>query len=91
MARIISDGSFSEFVGIDRTLAIVKGDRLSLAIGDAAPVVLDPNTEPIHFRGDTPTSARLLAGEITDLNVMTRRGPLRTSAAVHPRTDALRL
>jgi len=74
MARVASDGPFSEFVGIDRTLAIVKGHGLSLAIGDAAPVVLDCNSEPIPFPGDTPTSARLLAGEITDLNVMTRRG-----------------
>jgi uncharacterized protein len=73
-ARVASDGPFSEFAGIDRTLAVVKGDGLSLTIGDAAPVVLDSNSEPIHFPGDTPTSARLLAGEIIDLNVMTRRG-----------------
>jgi environmental stress-induced protein Ves len=32
------------------------------------------NSQPIRFAGDTPTSARLLAGEIIDLNVMTRRG-----------------
>jgi environmental stress-induced protein Ves len=74
MARVASDGPFSEFAGIDRTLAILKGDGLTLTIGDAAPVVLDQNSEPIHFPGDTPTSARLLAGEIIDLNVMTRRG-----------------
>ena len=29
---------------------------------------------PVSFGGETPTSAQLLAGEITDLNVMTRRG-----------------
>lgn len=74
MARVASDGPFSEFAGIDRTLAILKGDGLRLAIGDAAPVVLDQNSEPIRFPGDAPTSARLLAGEIIDLNVMTRRG-----------------
>ena len=74
MARVASDGPFSEFPGIDRTLAILKGRGLSLAIGDAAPVVLDQNSEPIRFPGATPTSARLLAGEIIDLNVMTRHG-----------------
>jgi hypothetical protein len=74
MAHVASDGPFSEFSGIDRTLAVVKGDRLSLAIGDATPVVLDRDSEPIRFGGDTPTLARLLAGEIIDLNVMTRRG-----------------
>lgn len=73
MARVASDGPFSEFAGIDRTLAVIKGDGLSLAIGNAAPVVLDGNSEPVHFPGETPTSARLLAGEIIDLNVMTRR------------------
>ena len=74
MARVASDGPFSEFANIDRTLAILKGHGLSLAIGGAAPVMLDQNSEPIRFPGDMPTSARLLAGEIIDLNVMTRRG-----------------
>lgn len=74
MARVASDGPFSEFAGIDRTLAVLEGNGLSLTVGDATPVVVDRNSEPIHFPGDTPTSARLLAGEIIDLNVMTRRG-----------------
>lgn len=74
MARVASDGPFSEFAGIDRTLAIVEGDGMALTIGGAAPVALDCNSEPIRFAGDTPTSARLTAGEIIDLNVMTRRG-----------------
>jgi environmental stress-induced protein Ves len=73
MARIASDGPFSEFAGTDRTLAILKGNGMTLAIGDAAPVLLDRNSEPLRFPGDTPTSARLSAGEIIDLNVMTRR------------------
>lgn len=73
MARVAADGPFSRFTGIDRTLAVVEGEGLSLTIGDAAPVVLDRNSEPIRFSGDTPTTARLLAGEIIDLNVMTRR------------------
>jgi environmental stress-induced protein Ves len=74
MARVASDGPFSEFAGIDRTLGVVKGGGLSLTVGDAAPVLLDRNSEPIHFAGDALTSARLLAGNIIDLNVMTRRG-----------------
>jgi HutD len=69
-----SDEPFSEFAGIDRTLAVVKGGGLSLTIGDTAPVVLDRNSEPMQFPGDAPTSARLIAGDIIDLNVMTRRG-----------------
>jgi uncharacterized protein len=74
MARIASDGPFSEFSCIDRTLAVVSGNGLALTIGNAATVALDPTSDPIRFAGDVPTSARLVAGEIVDLNVMTRRG-----------------
>ena len=35
MARVASDGPFSEFPGIDRTLAVVKGSGLVLTIGDS--------------------------------------------------------
>jgi len=74
MARVASDGPFSDFAGIDRTLAIVQGNGLVLTIGDQAPVTLSSGTDPVHFPGDTPTSARPTEGDITDLNVMTRRG-----------------
>lgn len=74
MARVASDGPFSEFAGIDRTLAVVSGSGMALMIGNAAAVVVDRNSGPIRFAGDTSTSAKLLAGEIIDLNVMTQRG-----------------
>jgi uncharacterized protein len=73
MARVGTDGPFSEFAGIERTLAVLKGSGLLLTIDDSAPITLDHTSDPISFRGDAKTSARLLAGEITDLNVMTRR------------------
>ena len=73
MARVASDGPFSSFPGIDRTLAIVKGNGMILTIGSNAPVMLSSGTEPASFAGDTPTSARLTNGEIIDLNIMTRR------------------
>ena len=74
MAQVATDGPFSSFPGIDRTLAVIRGDGMELMIGDQRPVVLGCGTDPLSFPGDTPTTARLLAGEITDLNVMTRRG-----------------
>ena len=77
MARVASDGPFSDFAGIDRTLAVVKGNGLMLKIGDNAPVTLSSGADPVSFSGDTPTSARLTEGEITDLNIMTRRGRFR--------------
>jgi hypothetical protein len=73
MAHVASDGPFSVFPGIDRTLAIVKGEGLMLTIGDDAPRMLDPGSDPISFPGDVPVSARLTKREIADLNVMTRR------------------
>lgn len=73
MARVASDGPFSEFPGIDRTLAVISGNGLRLSIDGKPPVTLDRGSDPIQFPGDVATSARLLCGEITDLNVMSRR------------------
>ncbi len=72
-ARVASDGPFSEFPGIDRTLAVITGHGLALTIGDAAPVTCGRDSEPVSFAGDIATSAKLTSGAITDLNVMTRR------------------
>ena len=74
MARVATDGPFSMFDGIDRTLTVIEGDGMELTIGDRPALVLGNESEPLSFPGDTPTTARLLAGVITDLNVMTRRG-----------------
>ena len=74
MAQVASDGPFSNFPGIDRTLAVIRGDGMELTIGDQTAVVLGCKSAPLGFPGDAPATARLLAGEITDLNVMTRRG-----------------
>ncbi|QOZ29928.1 HutD family protein [Bradyrhizobium sp. CCBAU 51753] len=73
MARFASDGPFSQFAGIDRSLAVTRGRGMALTIGDCPELVLDDISEPVRFAGDTPTSARLLAGPIVDFNVMTRR------------------
>lgn len=74
MAQVASDGPFSDFRGIDRTLAVIKGNGLVLTIGSNAPLTLSSGAGPVSFPGDVPTSARLTDGEIADLNVMTRRG-----------------
>ena len=73
MAHVAAYGPFSAFPGIDRTLAVVKGSGLVLTIGAGAPVTLACGSDPISFAGDIATSARLIGGEIVDLNVMTRR------------------
>ncbi len=73
VARIASNGSFSEFPGLDRSIAVVNGRGLSLAVGDAAPVRLRRGSEPFRFRGDALTSAILATAEVSVLNIMTRR------------------
>ncbi|MET0281866.1 MAG: HutD family protein [Steroidobacteraceae bacterium] len=74
MAVVASDGPFSSFPGIDRTLSIVDGAGLLLDTGaESGPVTLTAHTAPLHFAADVPTSATLIAGTVTDLNVMTRR------------------
>ncbi|RCS25918.1 HutD family protein [Phyllobacterium salinisoli] len=74
MAKVASDGPFSHFPGIDRTLAILDGNGLELAFGNANRVFLDADTDPLPFPADIAVDARLSNGLVTDLNVMTRRG-----------------
>ncbi|OSQ36811.1 hypothetical protein TMES_17060 [Thalassospira mesophila] len=73
MATVASDGPFSSFSGIDRTLSILQGAGMMLTIGDEGPVTLTPGAQPFAFPADVATSAILINDVITDLNVMTRR------------------
>lgn len=72
MASVTSSGPFSAFPGIDRTLTVLTGAGLVLAIGTDEAEVLLPG-RPFAFPGDVPTHAALVDGPISDLNVMTRR------------------
>lgn len=73
MAPVVSDGAFSTFEGIDRTLSILTGESILLSVEGKTAVVLGSDSAPFSFRGDARTVASLKAGPITDLNVMTRR------------------
>nr|WP_245413978.1 HutD family protein [Fulvimarina endophytica] len=74
MARVESDGPFSAFPGVDRTLAILEGEGMELDIDGFGRHRLTPETAPFTFPADAATEASLLGGPITDLNVMARRG-----------------
>lgn len=74
MATVASDGPFSTFAGIDRTLTVLEGDGIVLEVEGRDAATLTPASGPFRFPGDTATSGRLVGGSITDLNVMTRRG-----------------
>ncbi|RUM06503.1 HutD/Ves family protein [Rhizobium chutanense] len=76
MATVATDGPFSIFPGIDRTLAILDGNGMVLDIEGSAPVLLTTASDPLAFPADIPVAASLQDGAITDLNVMTRRDGL---------------
>lgn len=74
LARVATDGPFSAFPGVDRTLTILDGEGLELAVGAGPPIRLTSASAPFAFPADAASTGRLLAGPVTDLNVMTRRG-----------------
>jgi environmental stress-induced protein Ves len=74
MARVETDGPFSAFPGIDRTLAILEGEGVRLSVEGEPAVTLTNKSSPHAFRADVETSATLVGGPILDLNVMSRRG-----------------
>lgn len=74
MARVETAGPFSLFPGIDRTLAVLEGQSLTLEIAGRNPVRLDQDSAPYAFPADVATFGTPDAGGILDLNVMTRRG-----------------
>jgi uncharacterized protein len=76
MAVVASDGPFSSFLGVDRTLTILDGDGLRLVV-DHAVHELTRASAPLAFPADAPTTATLIGGTVTDMNVMTRRAGFR--------------
>ncbi len=74
MATVAADGPFSSFENIDRILTVLDGAGMDLEVAGTAPVRLTDTSAPFSFPGDAATSAKLVAGAITDLNVMVRRG-----------------
>ena len=76
-AEVSTDGPFSHFNQVDRTLAILSGDGLILHSDSeqshAQSIFLRQDSLPHQFSGETPINAELLRGTVLDLNMMTRR------------------
>ena len=75
-ASVTRDGPFSDFAGFERHLVVLSGAGLELEHGDPPRRARLRPLEPYRFDGAEPASARLLAGEVEDLNVLARRGAL---------------
>lgn len=89
LATVASDGPFSVFNGVQRTLCVIRGAGIRLQVGDAAPVTLLESSPPHSFDGEAKTSATLIDGTIVDLNVMSRRGRWRHAVKRLICTDSL--
>ncbi len=74
MATVSADGPFSNFAGIDRTLAVLEGEGIVLSVEGMADATLTRTSPPLAFPADSQASARVIDGPILDFNVMTRRG-----------------
>lgn len=72
-ASVESDGPFSIFEGIERSLAVLTGDGIILTL-EGHDHRLTKGSPPLGFPADSPTTARLIGAPITDLNAMSRRG-----------------
>jgi uncharacterized protein len=77
MAHVATSGPFSQFPGVDRSLAILEGRGIRLSIDGAPPVTLKRTSAPHFFRGDASAAASLVDGPVDDLNVMSRRAGYR--------------
>ncbi len=71
-AQVVADGGFSHFAGIDRSLALLQGTGMRLMVGGTSQQV-DQHNNIASFPGDVAIHAELIAGAISDFNLMSRR------------------
>lgn len=71
LATISEDGAFSQFPGVDRTLALVDGHGMTLQI-DGEPALISDAEPVIAFDGSSEVQAKLNRGPTLDFNVMSR-------------------
>jgi hypothetical protein len=69
-AEVRVSGPFSMFPGMDRWLLLLEGAGFEIDFGPHGQVVLTDPLVSIHFSGDWPTTAVLVDGPCTDLNLM---------------------
>jgi environmental stress-induced protein Ves len=74
MADVKTDGPFSLFPGIDRSLGIVTGTGLILRIAGRDDIRVEADTPSPLFAADVATESKLIDGPVLDLNIMTTRG-----------------
>lgn len=72
IAKVIEDGPFSDFSGYLRHLVLIKGNGISLIHDQTKADHLSSLLDMAVFNGRCKTVGKLISGEITDFNIMTR-------------------
>jgi len=73
IATVEESGPFSQFEGIDRTIAHLNGKDMLLRSADTS-TQLTGDSPPFSFCGEMDIFCELDGGPTSDLNAMTRRG-----------------
>jgi hypothetical protein len=81
-ANVASDGPFSLFPGIDRTLWLGRGCGVELTFPDGRTARLDRVGQRLDFAGELAIAARLVAGPCEDANVFVDRATTAVDTAV---------
>jgi environmental stress-induced protein Ves len=86
-AAVVTDGLFSDFSGLQRTLVLLNGNGIILSHEHHShPRTINHLTAPLdiaHFSGGDITYATLSNGPIDDLNIMTRQQDTVSAVAAH--------
>ncbi len=82
IADVQRSGPFSAFPGYERTIMVIAGHGMDLAIADQPARRLDRLFAPFVFSGDSTAECRLLDGPIRDFNLMVERSSLRSRLQV---------
>lgn len=82
IADVQSSGPFSAFPGYERTIMVIAGHGMDLAVADRPARRLERLFDPFAFSGDSAAECRLLDGPIRDFNLMVERSSLRSHLEV---------
>lgn len=72
LATVENDGLFPRYYGVDRSLALLEGGALAMALNGAHKHHIEPGAK-LAFDGEASTFGCPLRGPVIDLSVMSRR------------------
>ena len=82
IAIVATDGPFSIFAGINRTISVIEGSGMDLYYQDGRQIALDL-FEIVEFSGGIALEGKLRDGLIKNFNVMVDQNSFSTSLKIH--------